>query len=745
MNSILAGRLSRHVNTFFAVDGSGNCLPGPYCPLGIVRPGPDVFYPQPTHGYRSGVAIQRFSQTHVAGTGGASRYGNVGLTPFTGAPRRQNAAPWLTPVADRIAGSEPCDECGEVGYYAVTLRPSGVRCELTCTPRVAFHRYAYPAGDEAWLLVDGGSVIRCGLGTDGLLRDVENWEIAPVSTGGFIEIAGETELVGRCDFLGGWGHHHPYSVFFCLKLDIPFTGCALATRGGVVPAAALRSAVGPDARALLRFPEGATLSVRVAISFVSVAHARASFAREADGLSFDAARAACVDRWEELFSRFAVSGGTEEQRRLFYTCLYRLHCMPADLGVDEDAFLPTGRRAFTDVYCLWDSIRNSNSFQHLFHPAFSADLMNWLLDVADATGWLPDAFITGHHAYMQSACACDILFAEAALKGVPGVDYRRALGHCMRNALETPPDPMVSGRYLDDYHRLGYLSTDITKGCVSRHIEYTVHDDCIARLAESLGDADTAARFRAFAARIWNLWHPDKKVFWPRLPDGSWAPDGFADPDRPGWDAWNDPCAYEGSLRIWSMNPLHDIPGLIARHGGPAAFVRDLDEIFEPTSGRPRTWGVKETRMHVPHLYSYAGRPDKAGERILDSLAEHFHDTRDGLADNEDMGCQSGYYLWHSMGLYPIIGQTHYMLSPPLFDRIEADLSGWGDGKKLVIDVERHGTGRCILSAKLGGKPLDRCWVEHAELLASPHLSFVLGDAPSGWGRTVPPPSPQDP
>ena len=734
--------LSSYVNTFFAVDGSGNCLPGPYCPLGLVRPGPDVFYPQPTHGYRSGVAIQRFSQTHVAGTGGASRYGNVGLTPFTGAPARQTGAPWLTPSFTRIAGSEPKDEVGEVGYYAVTTEPFGVRCELTCTHSVAFHRYAYPVGKEAWLLVDGGSVIRCGLGTDGMLRDVENWEIAPTSIGGFVEVASRTELVGRCDILGGWGHHHPYSVFFCLLLDTPFDECMLATRGGIVPGDILHAATGPDARALLKFRDGAKVEAKVGISYVSIAQARNSVAAEAGGIGFDAARAACVASWEDLFGRFAVSGGTETQRRLFYTCLYRLYCAPTDLGAAGDPGFANGRRRFTDVYCLWDSIRNANSFQHLFRPRFSADFMNWLLDFADETGWLPDAHITGHHAYMQSACAADILFAEAALKGVPGVDYRRALKHCMRNALETPPDPMVSGRYIDDYHRLGYLSTNVSKGCVSRHIEYTVHDDCIARLAELLGEDGTAAQFRAFAARVWNLWNQDRKVFWPRRPDGEWVGDDFADADRPGWDAWNDPCAYEGSLRIWSMNPLHDIPGLIARHGGPEQFVRDLDEIFEPTNGRPQTWGVKETRMHVPHLYSYAGRLDKAGERILDSLAEHFRDTRDGLADNEDMGCQSGYYLWNSMGLYPIIGQTHYMLTPPLFDHVEADLSEWGEGKRLVVDVERHGSGRYIQSVELGGKPLDRCWVEHAELLAAPVLRFVLGDEPTAWGRAVPPPSP---
>jgi predicted alpha-1,2-mannosidase len=330
---------------------------------------------------------------------------------------------------------------------------------------------------------------------------------------------------------------------------------------------------------------------------------------------------------------------------------------------------------------------------------------------------------------MQSACACDILFPEATLKGVAGVDYGRALAHLRRNCEAPTPDVLTRGRYIDDYHKLGYLSTNVPKGSVSRHLEYCYHDWCIAQLARKLGDNEVAARYVGYSHRVWNLWNDQQKAFCPRLPDGTWLA-GF-DPWRQARESWNDIACYEGNAAIWTCNVFQDIPGLIARMGGPAAFVAWLDRLFEA-----KIFAVKETRMHIPHLYTYAGRPDRAAERVREALAV-FAPTPGGIPDNEDMGCQSGYFLWHAMGLYPIYGQTHYMLTPPMFDAVTAPL---GNGRSLRITVERNGTGRYIQQCRLGDRELNRAWVQHDELLAAPRLHFILGDKPGDWGAACPPP-----
>ena len=285
-------------------------------------------------------------------------------------------------------------------------------------------------------------------------------------------------------------------------------------------------------------------------------------------------------------------------------------------------------------------------------------------------------------------------------KGVGGVDYAQALEYCRRNAEVPPPNPLIQGRYLENYHKLGYVSTDSLKSSVSRHLEYTYHDWCIAQLAAGLGQAELAGRLMGYAKRLWNLWRDQKQCFWPRRPDGSWIEE--VNPDRPEDDSWNDPYSYEGSLAAWTMNPMHDFGGFIRRVGGPARFVEYLDSFFARCQ-----FAVKETRMHIPHLYTYAGRPDRAAEVVHQTLAEAFGNRDNGLPDNEDMGCQSAYYICNSIGLYPIYGQCHYMLCPPLFDQVEMDCGLSGNTLTILAD-RGNSQGKYILSATLNGRPLDR-------------------------------------
>jgi len=167
--------------------------------------------------------------------------------------------------------------------------------------------------------------------------------------------------------------------------------------------------------------------------------------------------------------------------------------------------------------------------------------MNSLLGIADHSGWLPDAHIACNHAYMQSACAADILFSEAARKGIRGVDYEKALEYCAKNALEVSPDPMVAGRYIEDFNRNGYVSTATGKSCVSRHLEYTYYDWCIARLAELTGNDAIRTAADERARKVWALWNDENKVFWPKDADGNWVSADQFDPSVIAWERWNEP------------------------------------------------------------------------------------------------------------------------------------------------------------------------------------------------------------
>jgi len=703
--------LTEHVNPLIGVNRPANCLPGPCLPLGLVRLSPDTLDIQwGTHGYRSDRPIRHFSHTHVSGTGGGGRYGNIGVMPFIGLPRFE------------LDAATPRDETAAAGYYAVTLAESGIRVELTATPRTGIHRYRFPAGAEANLLIDAGCAIQIENHTPG--------ESTGASIGGFVEWVGDRELVGRGDYRGGWGHDFPYSVFFCARFDRP------AARRLVADAAGPRTgtcACGVRSRAVAGFGAAGEVNVQVGISFVSLAKARASLDREAAGRGFEPLRHAAEAVWERALSRLAVEGGNGTQRTLFYTLLARLLTMPTDLGVDDEFGLwHSGVRHFTDVYCLWDSVRNANSLIGLFDPELEVALLNGLLDVADHVGWIPDAWIAGHSAMIQGGSSADILLCEAAAKGFRGINYERALRQMRKNNEVESPDPRLYGRYLADYRDLGYLSTRV-RGCVSRHLEYAYQDWCIGSLAARLGETEVAARYREGSRKVWNLWRPDKQAFCPRHPDGQWV-EPF-DPALCASPSWTDPYFYEGSSRQWSWNVQHDFAGLVERLGGPEGFAGRLDAFFE--AGQ---YHSKETMLHVPWLYHYAGRPERSAERVRWALERFFKADRDGLSDNEDMGCQSAFYLCGSLGLYPIMGQDLYLLGPPAFPRATVALGTGG----AALEISAPGAdkpGRFITAARLNGRPLDRAWLRHAEIAGGARLDLDLGDAPASWGR-LPPPSP---
>jgi predicted alpha-1,2-mannosidase len=697
------------------VDKGGNTLCGPYLPLGVARPGPDTWPPvgTQTNGYSSDRRILRFSQNHVSGTGGESRYGNIAVTPFTGEP-----FPPLT-------GYNKADEHAEVGLYAVRLLPDDIRTEITATHRCGVYRFTFPRGAQANALIDAGAAIRCYCPPDS--------PPMPHSVGGFVEVVGDREVVGRGDIRGGWGHQFPYSVHFCARFDRPFS--AASAFSGDFPLSD-RVCAGPDSKAIVSFSDGGELNLVVAISYHSLANARASLDREAAGKPFDALRQAAVDAWEQVLGKLRITGGSEAQRKIFYTSLYRLFCMPSDLGVDDEFHLwKSGVRHFTDYYCLWDSARNANSLITLLDPKLEVDMLNCLLDVGAHTGWVPDAWIAGHSAHIQGGSSADALICEAALKGLQGIDYEKALLQMRKNNEVVSPDPYLYGRYLEDYRDLGYVS-DKVKNCVSKHIEYAYQDCCIGRLAGQLGQQDVAEKFYQSSRKLWNLWHAEHRSFAPRKQSGEWVQP--FDPRRSlRPDYWNDPYFYEGTGYEWSLCALQDIAGLIRRHGGPEAFVRHLDAFFGGL-----LYHMKEMILHTPMLYHYAGRPDRSADTARRFL-DRYRPARDGLDGNEDMGAHSAYCICVMIGLYPVMGQDLYLLLPPVFD--ETVLRLGQTGKDLVLRARRTGAGKYIVGLKADGKAHERNWLTHAELLATGVLEFELADTPGNWGTGAVPPSPLGP
>lgn len=712
-------KYSSKVDPFIGVDGSGECICGPYLPFSIVRLSPDTSYSYSTNGYSSELPIRCFSHTHVSGTGGASRYGNIGITPYTGN------------ITNPITGYDKEDEKAECGYYSVLLNPSKIKAELTSKPRVGIHRYTFPDESASNIQIDIGAVIQPSSIADG-------WPTSPGestsrSVGGYAELISKNEVIGRGDFKGGWGHEYPYSVYFYAQFDTDFEDVLLTNNTGVLKRIITD---GPNCKALINFGNKKVINIKVGISYVSVAQARAHVEKEAFDKDFETIRKEAAQIWDNALSRIRVEGGNEKQKTLFYTLFSRLLCMPSDLGVDDEySYWKSGIRHFSDFYCLWDSVRNANSLIGLFDPELEVDFLNCILDVAEHRGWFPDAWISGHSAFIQGGSSVDVLFCEAAMKGLKGIDYEKALKYMRKNNELESPDPDYFGRHLKDYRDLGYVTTDVKLSCVSRHLEYAYQDWCIGALAEILGYRDIADNYYESSKKVWNLWREDVKSFGPKNSKGEWI-NPFDPKVSTSRYIWLDPYFYEGTSLQWSFNVQHDFYGLIERCGGPDGFYNRLENYFDEGH-----YHSKETMLHVPYLYIFAGRPDKTAERVRECMDKYFRTERNGLSDNEDMGCQSAFYMCSAMGVYPIMGQNLYLLTTPVFSNIEVDIGK--TGKRLVIKTQNSGKKNIyVKSIKLNGEIINRFWIRHDEIADGAVLEFELSEKPEFNSNTELPPSP---
>ncbi|PNV60951.1 hypothetical protein C0033_16015 [Clostridium sp. chh4-2] len=699
---------------FMGVDRKGNFFSGPYLPYGVVRMGADMIYPQSTGGYTTGRPVKCFSHTHIGGSGGGGRYGNVGITPYIGEPTAH--APYMELELEEA----------HAGYYHAVTR-NNIEIELTATHHVGCHRYLFPQTGSSNIMIDAGSVIQTAgklpgesmpgrghIGIDG----------TGASVGGFVEHFSDTEIIGRGDFVGGWGHQFPYSVYFAVKFDAPMEKCMLGNNRGIYP---MRSVYGENCFATVLF-ERNDICFSVGISFVSIANARNYITEEASR-PFDDIHEEALNVWEKSLQRIHVDGGSEEQKELFYSLFARLLAGPSDLGTDQEfPGWKSGVRHFNDYYCLWDSVRNANSLITLFDPELERDMLNCLLDIADKTGWLPDAWIAGHSAMIQGGSSADVLFSEAKRKGIEGIDYEKALRFMRKNHEEKSPDTWLYGRFTEDYDQLGYLSTDVPRNCVSKHLEYTYQDWCIGKLAQALGHDEIWEKYEKESEKIWNLWRDDLKCFAPKNQDGSWV-EPF-DPKRYYHSHHSfDPYFYEAYSLCWSFHAWQDFPELVRRHGGNEAFTEHLDRFFD--EGHYRS---KEIMLHVPWLYLFAGRPDKACERVRECMEKYFSPGRKGLSDNEDMGCQSAFYMCAAMGLYPLMGQTRYLLCAPVFDLTVIRLGN--SGKELRIEVKNKAEGKkYIAGAWINGQDLSRPWVEHDEIAGGGVITFELSERPGNFWR----------
>ena len=707
------------VYPFLGVDWGGNTFVGAAMPVGMVKLGPDMesFDGTPSKfGYMSAGRILGFSHLHLSGASG--KYGNILVAPVTG------------PLNLADIKSARSGEVNHPGYYAVKLPRYNTRVELTATRRVGFHRYTFPASAQSHITVNLARCLNKGTGSES--QRFLGAEVHLISNH-------EAEGVGR--YTGGWNKGGEYKVYFYIVLDTPAASVQTWT-GSALSSAKVASVSGDHPiGAVFTLPTHAAqvVQAKVGISFDSTDQAWSNVQQEAPGWNFDRVRMASVGTWNQALSKIALHGETNSQRVQFYTAMYHTMLMPSDRSGENPLWL-SAEPYYDDYYAIWDTYRSSGPLLTLIAPERQRDLIRSLIDIYRHTGYMPDARSGNDNGRTQGGSNANVVIADAWVKRLKGIDYATAFEAMLKDASVPPANAQKEGRGgILDYNAKGYVTlADERSG--SRTVEYAYDDFAIAEVACGLNRTAEAKLFASRAHNWENLWDKDLSIegfhgfLRPRNPDGTWAEPSFL--VRGTWPDF----FYEGDLWTYSIYAPQDVRKLIALAGGNETFVRRLDNIFY----RQHFDVTNEPGFLIPVLYNWAGRPDKTAEVITALLDKAFTDRRSGIPGNDDSGAMSSWFIFNSLGFYPSAGQDIYLIGTPSYPEAEIKLSS---GKSLHIvarNLDSEHINRYIQSATLNGAPLTNAWFRHRQIEQGGTLVFIMGSAPTNWGKSVPPPSMSD-
>lgn len=443
--------------------------------------------------------------------------------------------------------------------------------------------------------------------------------------------------------------------------------------------------------------------------------------------------------WTAALDKIQVEGGTPDQRKQFYTALYRLHVTPND-WTGESPLRYGDQTYYENILCLWDTFRTVNPMLTLIQPQVQADIVNTLIKYHQTDGWTGDAHSAYTYEHVQNGSNADTVIADAYAKRLPGVDWSAAYAAIRKNAF-VDPNPKATnhadrGRFrLGDYLNYRYLPTNAVDNPkyknnygVSRTLEYIYNDFCVYSMAKDFGTPEDVADLKKRLLWYRNLWDETSGGFMRgKTKDGAWH--SPFDPTK----GETGPQFFEGHSWTWSWYVPHDAQGLINLMGGNQAFVDKLtvacDKYYE---------AYNEPCMLETFLFIHAGRPNLTQFYARKALG-NFSSKAGGLPGNDDSGTTSAWLLWAMLGIYPNAGQDFYYIASPTFSRATIKLA---DGKQFVINAPAASeTAKYIAAGTLNGKPWNQAWLRHSDFIGGATLNFNMSAEVSKWGAQTPLPS----
>ncbi|SDF69510.1 GH92 family glycosyl hydrolase [Terriglobus roseus] len=720
------------VDPFIGTGPEGHTFPGAAVPFGMVQLSPDTQirpFKQSykwAAGYRyEDTTILGFSHTHFSGAG-HSDLGDVLLQPISG---DVNLEPGDADHPGYRSKFNHASEKASPGYYGVTLEDYGIKAELTATTRVGVHRYSYPANKSEHILLDLRSSIYNYPGK-------VLWSRLRVRNDGTITGMRETR---------GWAPGR--QLYFAIRFSQPLTAHHLYNResqpilynGFKTPGNTPEDTQSMEGRGLIGVFDFASspkpLVVKVAISPTSEDEAIANMDAEVPAFDFDAARKAATAQWEKALSAVEITANADTRKSL-YTALYHTLLSPSvsmDVdgsyrGPDNQVHKANGFN-FVSSLSLWDTYRAEQPLMTLLQPASrTADLAQSMLASQKESpfGILPVWQFQGIETWCMIGYHAVPVLADAIAKDIPGFDKNAALDAMIASAKYAPYGNLGA------YMKLGYVPVDNDQEAASKTVEYAFDDWTIAKTAEKLGRKDIATEFYKRAQYWRNNFNTKDGFVEPRLANGNYRTP--FDPTKAGANSG----FTEGNAWQYSWYQPQDELGLIKLLGGPDKLVAKLDEMFDQKVDPAKYADVEdisgmigqyihgnEPSHHLPYLYMYAGQPWRTQARLKQIVDSQYKPAPDGLVGNDDLGQMSAWLFFTSLGFYPVAPTSNeYVIGKPFVDHAAMHLP---NGKTFTITAENlSDTNAFVQNVTLNGKPLDRSFLTHDELMNGGELHFVM-------------------
>lgn len=688
-------------------------------------------------GYQPTGNITAITLMHESGTGGAPKYGCPGQLPVVG----DISNPLLNNSIPRAA-----NDTAQVGHYEMSLA-NGVTVELAATEHAGMLKYGFPSNGTANVVVDVSHILPSFRGT--------GW--GQGYAGGSLSIFGDGHYEGRGTYNNGWNLAPNWNIYFCGKFDSKPTsskifvgnGTALSQYGNTTSATSSVRVGG-----VFSFNSKTTVTSRVGVSWISSAKACSFIDDEIADKSLDRLVSDAKSKWNaQVFDKVQTSETNASTLTHLYSSLYGMHLLPSN-RTGENPGWTSSEPYYDDIFTYWDLFRCTTALVHVLQPTAWEEQMRSIIDIWRHDGYLPDARSSNFNGRTQGGSNADQILADAYVKGVRGaINWDDGYAAMVEDAEVPPPnnhDPIspdsgdAEGRgALPDWKQYHYITPRFYRA-ISRAVEYAVNDFGLYQVAKGLGKDDDASKY-VTRSRYWrNHWNPNATSLGfsgfmvPRYADGSF--NISQDPLSCGGCYWPD-AYYEAKPWEYSINAHHDIKHLISLAGGPSTFGRRLDTLLNPNLS---IFDVgNEPSFTNSYLYHFIGESWRSVNQSRYIANTHYNPGRAGIPGNSDAGAMQSWILWNMFGLYPMTGQTTFLVVSPWFESLDIDLGG---GKTLSMRAPgvNSYTKFFVQSLKINGHAWTKNWVTYDDVFKNgATMEFEMGSEPKQWERQAElPPSP---